>query len=56
MHSQTQWKGTGCKCCGAKGKDISCSGWEVRRDQTVLGEKWVDSVVSDERHCKTVLI
>jgi len=47
-------------CMELKAKDINCSGWEVRIDQMVLGifvaEKWVDSVVSVERHSKRVLI
>jgi len=32
---ETQWKRSSCKFYGAKGKDISSSGWEVRRDQIV---------------------
>jgi len=43
-----------------KAKDISCSGWEVRRDLMVYGifvaEKWVHSIVSVKKHSKRLLI
>jgi len=32
---ETQRKSSACKFYGAKAKDISCSGWEVRRDRMV---------------------
>ena len=34
---ETQWKGSGVVASSmeVKAKDISCSGWEVKRDRTV---------------------
>jgi len=41
-----------------KAKDISCFGWEVRGEigwsRIFVAEKWVDSIVSVERHSKRV--
>jgi len=41
-----------------KAKDISYSEWEVRSDgvEIFVAEKWMDSVVSVERHSKRVLM
>ena len=38
-------------------KGISCFGWEVRQRQRIfVAEKWVDSVVSVERHSERALV
>jgi len=39
-------------------RDISCFGWEVRQNGVgdILAEKWVDSVVSVERHSERALV
>jgi len=56
----TQWKGSGCKFCGAKGKRYKLF-WVAGKERSdgvgiSIAEKWVDSVVSVERHSKRVLI
>jgi len=57
---ETRWKGGGCKFYGAKGKrhKLFWMGSEERSDGVgiFVAEKWVDSVVSVERHSKRVLI
>jgi len=57
---ERQWKGSGCKFCGANGQryNLYYMGGEERSDgvEIFVAEKWVDSVVSVERHSKGVLI
>jgi len=57
---ETQWKGSGFKFYGAKGKryKLFWMGGEGRKDGVgiLVAEKLVDSVVSVERHSKKVLI
>jgi len=57
---ETQWKGSGCKFCGAKDKryNLFWIGDEERLDSVgiLVAAKLVDSVVSVERHSKRVLI
>jgi len=54
------WKGSGCKFCGSKGKryQLFRMGGEERTDSVgiFVAEKWVDSAVNVERHSKRVLI
>jgi len=57
---ETRWKGSGCKFYGAKGKRYKLF-WMRGEDTSdgvgiFVAEKWVDSVVSVERHNKRVLI
>jgi len=53
---ETRWKGIGCKFCGTKGKryNLFWMGGEERSDGVgiFVAEKWLDSVVSGERHRK----
>jgi len=55
---ETRWKGSGCKFCGTKGKRYKqfWMGDEERSDGVgiFVAEKWVDSVVSVERHSDRV--
>jgi len=57
---ETQWKGSGCKFCGAKGKryKLLWMGGEERSDGVgiFVAEKWMDSIVSVKRHSKRVPI
>jgi len=57
---ETRWKGSGCKFYGAKSKKYKLfwMGGEERLDSVgiFIAEKWVDSVVSVEKHSKRVLI
>jgi len=57
---ETQWKGSGCKFYGAKGQryKLFWMGGEQRSDSEgiFVAQKWVDSVVSVEKHRKRVLI
>ena len=46
---ETQWKGSGCKFCGAKGKryNLFLMAGEERSDFVgIFAEKWLDNVVS----------
>jgi len=54
---ETRWKGSGCKFYGAY--KLFGMGGEERSDVVeifLVAEKWVDSVVSVERHSKRILI
>jgi len=57
---ETQWKDSGCEFYRAKGQryKLFWMGGEERSDDVgiFVAEKWVDSVVSVERHSKRVLI
>jgi len=57
---ETRWKGSGCKFYGTKGKrhKLFWVGGEERLDGVgiFIVQKWVDNVVSVERHSKGVLI
>ena len=56
---ETRWTGSGCKFYGAKGQryKLFWMGGEEKLDGIgiFVAEKWVDSVVSVERHSKRVL-
>jgi len=57
---ETRWKGSGCKFYGAKGqryKLFRMGGEEILDSVGIfVAEKWVDTVVSVERHSKRVLL
>ena len=56
---ETRWKGSDCKFYGAKSQryKLFWVGGDERSDgvEIFVAEKWVDSVVSVERHSKRVL-
>ena len=57
---ETQWKGSGCRFSGAGGKRYKLflmGGKEISDGAGIfIAEKWVDYVVSIERHSERVMI
>ena len=57
---ETRWRGSGCKFLAAQGKRYKLF-WMGGKDRSdgvgmFVAEKWVDSVVTVERHSERVLI
>ena len=57
---ETQWRGSGCRLFGAIGKryKLFWMGSKAKNDgvKISVAQKWLDSVVSVERHSETVLV
>ena len=57
---RTRWRGSGCRFSGAIGKRYKLFWMESKAKTDGVGifvaEKWVDSVVSVERHSERVLV
>ena len=57
---ETRWRGSGCRFFGAIGKRYQLFWMESKAKTDGVGifvaEKWVDSVVTVERHSKRVLV
>ena len=57
---ETRWKGSGCRLFGARGKRYKLL-WMTGKEKTdgvgiFVAEKWVNSVVSVEKHSERVMI
>ena len=56
MLQETRWRGGDCRFFGAKGKRYKLFWMGSKERSDGVTEKWVDSVVSVERHSERVLV